>query len=153
MRQAALLNVNGVEHRIDADPGTPLLDILRNTLGFKAAKQGCGLEQCYACAVIVDGAVVPTCATGIDAFVGKQIITLEGIGELGDLHPVQEAFVAESAAQCGFCIPAIILAAKALLDREPHPSGERIREALAPHLCRCGTHPRIVRAIQRAAGS
>ena len=146
------LDVNGRRCRVRAEPGTALLYVLRNELGLTAAKLGCGLEQCYACAVIVDGEAVPSCATAVEAFVGKQITTLEGIGTPASLHPLQRAFLEEQAAQCGYCIPGIIVGAKALLDRNPKPSDAEIKDALAPHLCRCGSHPRVIRAVKRAAG-
>jgi nicotinate dehydrogenase subunit A len=146
------LTVNGRVERVHVEPGTPLLQVLRNDLGLTAAKLGCGLEQCYACAVILDdGEVAPTCAAGVDAFAGRAITTLEGIGGAGDLHPVQQAFIDEEAAQCGYCIPGMIVGAVALLRRNPEPSDDEIREALEPHLCRCGSHPRIIRAVRRAA--
>ena len=145
------LTVNGEVHRVTADPATPLLHVLRNELGLTAAKLGCGLEQCRACAVLVDGDMVPSCVAPAGSFAGREIITPEGIGRPGALHPVQRAFVEERAAQCGYCIPAIALAAKALLDVDPDPSDEEIRRALAGHLCRCGSHPRILRAVRRAA--
>jgi aerobic-type carbon monoxide dehydrogenase small subunit (CoxS/CutS family) len=146
------LKVNGKVERVQAEPGTPLLQVLRNDLGLTAAKLGCGLEQCYACAVILDeDEVVPTCAVGVDAFAGRAITTLEGIGAAGDLHPVQQAFIDEEAAQCGYCIPGMIVGAVALLRRSPEPSDDEIREALEPHLCRCGSHQRIIRAVRRAA--
>jgi nicotinate dehydrogenase subunit A len=146
------LHVNGRVERVNVEPGTPLLQVLRNDLGLTAAKLGCGLEQCYACAVILDDdEVVPTCAAGVDAFAGRAITTLEGIGAAGDLHPVQQAFVDEEAAQCGYCIPGMIVGAVALLRRSPEPSNDGIREALEPHLCRCGSHQRIIRAVRRAA--
>lgn len=146
------LHVNGRVERVHVEPGTPLLQVLRNDLGLSAAKLGCGLEQCYACAVILDDdEVVPTCAAGVDAFAGRAITTLEGIGAAGDLHPVQQAFIDEEAAQCGYCIPGMIVGAVALLRRNPDPSDDEIREALEPHLCRCGSHLRILRAVRRAA--
>jgi nicotinate dehydrogenase subunit A len=145
------LTVNGEVHRVTADPATPLLLVLRNELGLTAAKLGCALEQCRACAVLVDGEVVPSCVEPSGSFAGREIITAEGIGGPGDLHPVQRAFVEEQAAQCGYCIPAMTLAAKALLDRNPDPNEEDIRSALEGHLCRCGSHPRILRAVRRAA--
>jgi nicotinate dehydrogenase subunit A len=145
------LQVNGAVHRVDVEPGTPLLLVLRNDLGLTAAKLGCGLEQCGACAVLVDGQDVTTCATAVETFVGRSIVTPEGIGQAGAAHVVQQAFVDEQAAQCGYCIPGMVVAAVALLDRTPAPSGDEIREALAGHLCRCGTHPRIIRAVERAA--
>jgi nicotinate dehydrogenase subunit A len=146
-----ILRVNGADHHLDVDPGTPLLYVLRNDLGLTAAKFGCGLEQCLACAVLVDGQAVSSCATAAEAFVGREITTLEGIGTPDRLHPLQEAFLEEEAAQCGYCIPGMIVGAKALLDRTPEPSDDEIRAALAPHLCRCGSQPRILEAIRRAA--
>jgi nicotinate dehydrogenase subunit A len=147
------LRVNGVDHSLQVDPETPLLYVLRNDLGLTAAKFGCGLEQCFSCAVLVDGKAVTSCATAVGVFAGKEITTLEGIGAPGRLHPLQEAFLEEEAAQCGYCIPGIIVGAKALLDRTAHPSDDEIRAALAPHLCRCGSQPRIVKAVRRAAGA
>jgi nicotinate dehydrogenase subunit A len=152
MSREVELQVNGRVERVDVEPGTPLLQVLRNDLGLTAAKLGCGLEQCYACAVILDDdEVVPTCAAGVDAFAGRAITTLEGIGAAGALHPVQQAFIDEEAAQCGYCIPGMIIGAVALLRRNPEPSDDEIREALEPHLCRCGSHLRIIRAVRRAA--
>jgi nicotinate dehydrogenase subunit A len=145
-----VLSVNGREHRVRADPETPLLYVLRNDLGLTAAKFGCGLEQCYACAVIVEEEAVTSCATAVGAFVGREITTLEGIGTPERLHPLQEAFLEEEAAQCGYCIPGVIVSAKALIDRVPEPSDDDIRAALAPHLCRCGSHARILKAVRRA---
>jgi nicotinate dehydrogenase subunit A len=147
------LDVNGATERVFVEPDTPLLSVLRNDLGLTAAKFGCGLEQCHACAVLVDGEAVPSCATGVDAAVGKRITTLEGLGTPDRLHPVQQAFIDERAAQCGYCVPGMIVRAAALLDRTPRPSDDEIRDALAPQLCRCGSHPRMLRAVRRAAGS
>lgn len=146
------LEVNGAVHRVAVEPDTSLLEVLRNDLGLTAAKLGCGLEQCHACAVIVDGEVRPSCATGVDAFVGRSITTLEGIGDADRLHPVQQAFLDEEAAQCGYCIPGVIMGAVGLLERNSNPSEDEIRAALAPHLCRCGSHWRIIKAVRRAAG-
>lgn len=146
------LEVNGALHRVAVEPDTSLLEVLRNDLGLTAAKFGCGLEQCYSCAVIVDGEVRPSCATGVDAFVGSRITTLEGIGDADHLHPVQQAFLDEEAAQCGYCIPGMIVGAVALLQRNADPSEDEIRAALEPHLCRCGSQSRIIRAVRRAAG-
>ena len=150
---AITLTVNGRAHTVDVDPATPLLYVLRNDLGLTAAKFGCGLEQCYACAVIADGEAVTSCATPVEAFAGKEITTLEGLGTPERLHPLQEAFLEEEAAQCGYCIPGAIMTAKSLLDRTPNPSDEEIRAALAPNLCRCGSQPRIVKAVRRAAAA
>jgi aerobic-type carbon monoxide dehydrogenase small subunit (CoxS/CutS family) len=153
MAPGLTLRVNGVVHRLLIDPQTPLLYVLRNDLGLTAAKFGCGLEQCFACAVLVDGEAVTSCATPAEAFVGKEITTLEGIGTPERLHPLQEAFLEEEAAQCGYCIPGVIVSAKGLLDRTSRPSVEEIRAVLAPHLCRCGSQPRIVKAVRRAAAA
>ena len=147
------LRVNGADHKLKIDPQTPLLYVLRNDLGLTAAKFGCGLEQCFACAVLADGEAVTSCATAVEAFVGREITTLEGIGTPDRLHRLQEAFLEAGAAQCGYCIPGVIVSAKALLDRTARPSDEEIRAALAPHLCRCGSQPRIVKAVRRAAGT
>ena len=145
------LRVNGTDHTLEVEPQTPLLYVLRNDLGLTAAKFGCGLEQCHACAVLVDGVAATSCATAVEAFVGKEITTLEGIGTPERLDPLQEAFLEEDAAQCGYCIPGVIVSARALLDRTPQPTDDEIRTALAPHLCRCGSQPRIVKAVRRAA--
>jgi nicotinate dehydrogenase subunit A len=147
------LRVNGTERVVHVEPDTPLLYVLRNDLGLTAAKFGCGLEQCHACAVIVDGDAVTSCATAVETFVGKEITTLEGLGTPERLHPVQQAFLDEEAGQCGYCIPGMIVAAAALLDVNPGPSDVEIRAALADNLCRCGSHPRIVDAVRTAAGS
>ena len=147
------LEVNGSPHEIAADPETPLLYVLRNDLGLTAAKYGCGLEQCGACTVLIDGEALPSCATPVGSLAGRAITTLEGLGTPECLHPLQAAFVAERAAQCGYCIPGMIVAAKALLDRVPAPTDGEIREALAGNLCRCGTHPRILAAVRRAAAT
>ncbi|HET7597923.1 MAG TPA: (2Fe-2S)-binding protein [Burkholderiales bacterium] len=149
---ALTLNVNGKVHAVDADPDTPLLYVLRNPLKLKGARFGCGLGQCGACMVIVDGKAVQSCDVPASAVVGKAITTIEGIGGNGGLHPLQRAFIEEQAAQCGYCATGIIMAAKALLDANPRPGEEEIKAALAHNLCRCGTHQRILRAIHRAAG-
>jgi nicotinate dehydrogenase subunit A len=145
------LQVNGREHRLDVDAKTPLIYVLRNDLGHKGVKLGCGLEQCGACLVLVDGKTAFSCAAPVTAFAGKSITTIEGIGTADALHPIQQAFVAERAAQCGYCIPGIIVATKALLDANPDPSDAEIRDGLAQNLCRCGTHAAILKAVRRAA--
>ncbi len=147
------LRVNGLDHEVEAAPGTPLLYVLRNELGLTAAKFGCGLEQCGACTVLVDDVATPSCVAPAESFAGREIVTAEGIGAPGKPHPLHEAFVEEHAAQCGYCIPGIVVAAKALLDRSPAATDHEIRDALAGHLCRCGSHPRILRAIHRAAAA
>jgi nicotinate dehydrogenase subunit A len=145
------LHVNGELHHVDADPETPLLWVLRDELGLTGTKYGCGLEQCGACAVLCDGRAVPSCATPADAFVGRSLRTIEGIAAGGVLHALQRAFIAEQAAQCGYCVPGILVALVALLERTRAPSDAELTAALAGHLCRCGAHPRMLRAARRAA--
>lgn len=148
---AITLNVNGQTREVAADADTPLLYALRNDLALNGAKFGCGLAQCGACTVTIDGAAVRSCVTPIGSLGGKTITTLEGIGSLEKLHPLQKAFIAEQAAQCGYCTSGMIMSAKALLDSNRNASDAEIRQAMAGNLCRCGSHPRIVRAIKRAA--
>ena len=145
------LKVNGAMRSVPAEPDTPLLYVLRNDLGLNGAKFGCGLAQCGACTVLVDGKPVRSCVTPIDTLGQSEITTVEGLGTLEHPHPLQAAFMAEQAAQCGYCIAGMIMAAKALLDRNPQPSPAEVRQGLAENLCRCGTHNRIVRAVLRAA--
>jgi nicotinate dehydrogenase subunit A len=146
-----ILNVNGASHTVAAEPETPLLYVLRNDLGLKGARYGCGLGQCGTCTVVIDGKAVQSCDLPVSAAAGKTVTTIEGISTNGRLHPLQQAFVDEQAAQCGYCITGIIMAAKALLDANPRPSDAEIRTALKGNLCRCGTHHRILRAVRRAA--
>ena len=148
---AVLLNVNGAAREVAADPETPLLYVLRNDLDLKGARYGCGVGLCGACTVIVDGKAVQSCDVPVSAVAGKAITTIEGIGTADKPHPLQRAFIAEQAAQCGYCVSGIIMSAKALLDAKPRPSDDEIREALDQNLCRCGTHNRIVRAVLRAS--
>jgi nicotinate dehydrogenase subunit A len=150
MTAPVTLQVNGRAASVTAEPDTPLLYILRNDLELNGAKFGCGLGQCGACTVLVDGQPVPSCITELASVAGRAVTTLEGLGTPDRLHKLQRAFIAEQAAQCGYCINGMIMEAKALLDRTPEPTEPEIREALAQHLCRCGTHNRIVAAIQRA---
>jgi nicotinate dehydrogenase subunit A len=145
------LRVNGRDHQIDAEPDTPLLYVLRDDLKLNAAKFGCGLGQCGACTVIVDGKAVLSCVTPLVLLEGKQVTTLEGLGTVSEPAPIQRAFMEEQAAQCGYCIAGMIMRAQALLQKNPKVNDEQIRAELAPHLCRCGTHMRILRAIHRAA--
>ncbi|HLF38807.1 MAG TPA: (2Fe-2S)-binding protein [Burkholderiales bacterium] len=145
------LNVNGRQHEVAAEPETALLYVLRNDLKLKGARFGCGLGQCGACTVLVDGKPVQSCDLPLSAAAGKSITTVEGLARDGELHPLQAAFIAEQAAQCGYCITGIIMAAKALLDANPRPADAEIRSALKGNLCRCGTHHRILRAIRRAS--
>lgn len=148
---AVTLIVNGQRRTVRAAPDTPLLYVLRNDLELNGAKFGCGLAQCGACTVVVDGRAVRSCQTPISSVAGKKITTLEGLGSEAKPHPLQKAFLEEQAAQCGYCVAGMIMSAKALLDQHPHPTEAEIRRALAGNLCRCGTHNRIVRAVQRAA--
>ena len=146
-----MVNVNGNSHVVAADPETPLLYVLRNDLQLKGARFGCGLGQCGACTVLVDGKPVQSCDFPLSAATGKSVTTVEGLSVGGKLHPLQEAFIAEQAAQCGYCATGIIMSAKALLDVNPRPSDADIRAALKGNLCRCGTHQLILKAIKRAA--
>jgi nicotinate dehydrogenase subunit A len=145
------LNVNGRPRQIDADPVTPLLYVLRNELKLNGAKFGCGLGQCGACTVMVDGEPIYSCITPILLLQGRAIKTLEGLGTAERPGPLQQAFIDEQAAQCGYCIAGMIMRAQALLERNPSPSDEQIRTHMNPGLCRCGTHMRILRAVRRAS--
>ena len=145
------LRVNGRSRTVTADPSTALLYVLRNDLALNGAKFGCGLAQCGACTVIVDGKPARSCTLPIGRLGGRAITTLEGIGTVDRPHPLQRAFAEEQAVQCGYCISGVIMSAKALLDTNRSPSDREIRRALAGNLCRCGTHARIVKAVKRAA--
>ena len=147
---AITLNVNGSPHEIDADPATPLLYVLRDHLALNGAKFGCGLGQCGSCTVMVDGEAVFSCVTPILLLEGREITTVEGLGTLEAPGPMQTAFIEMQAAQCGYCIPGMMMRAEALLRRNPAASEEEIRVALEPNLCRCGTHMRILAAVRRA---
>jgi nicotinate dehydrogenase subunit A len=151
MPQDLVLDVNGATRTVTVEPDTPLLYILRNDLGLSGPRFGCGLSQCGACTVLVQGKATRSCLFPVADARGKSITTLEGLGQGEHLHPLQRAFIQEQAAQCGYCGNGMIMTAKALLDRTPHPTEAQIRKALAANYCRCGTHNRIVRAIQRAA--
>jgi nicotinate dehydrogenase subunit A len=133
------------------DPDQPLLYVLRNQLGLHAAKFGCGLGQCGACTVLLDGRAVRSCQTPVKQAAGRAVITLEGLGTPEKPHAIQAAFIAEQAAQCGYCTNGMIMSAKALLDRTPHPTSDQVKAGLAGNLCRCGTHTRILSAVMRAA--
>lgn len=145
------LQVNGQACEVQADAETPLLYALRNDLGLVGTRYGCGIGLCGSCTVIIDGRAVQSCDVPVSAVAGKQITTVEALGNDQQLHPLQRAFIAEQAAQCGYCASGILMAAKALLDVNPDPSDAEIRAALEKNLCRCGTHGRILRAIKRAA--
>jgi aerobic-type carbon monoxide dehydrogenase small subunit (CoxS/CutS family) len=145
------LDVNGTRRRIDADPGRMLLSVLRDDLDLTGTKYGCGEGQCAACTVLIDGQPVKACITRVDSVAGKRVVTIEGLAPTDKLHPVQEAFLEADAMQCGWCTPGMILGAVALLSRTPNPSEADIVGGMNGHICRCGTYPRIVRAIQAAA--
>jgi nicotinate dehydrogenase subunit A len=145
------LNINDKQYQVDVDPRTPLLYVLRNDLKFNAAKFGCGLGQCGACTVLVDNRPVFSCVLPVSVLEGRQVRTVEGLGTPDKPGPVQAAFIEEQAAQCGYCIAGMMMRAQGLLERNPSPSETQIREAMAPSLCRCGTHMRILRAVRRAA--
>jgi len=151
MTQSFKLNVNGASRAVTVESGTPLLYILRNDLELSGPRFGCGLSQCGACMVLIDGKATPSCVLPVDAAVGKKVTTLEGLGTSTAPHPLQRAFIAEQAAQCGYCANGMIISAKALLDRTPKPTEAQVRKALGANLCRCGTHNRIVRAVLRAS--
>lgn len=146
------LNVNGTCHAIQAEPDTPLIYILRNQLGLTGTKLGCALEQCGACRVLVDGQPTYSCTEPVSAIAGRAITTVEGLATDNRLSPLQEAFVAQRAGQCGYCTAGMLIAATALLQNDPAPDLSKVRAALQPHLCRCGSHPRIERAVLSAAG-
>jgi len=146
----ASLNVNGRHYEVDAEPTTPLLYVLRDELALNGAKFGCGLGQCGACTVVVDGKAVFSCLTPLAVLEGRRITTVEGLGTAENPGPLQRAFIEAQAAQCGYCIPGMMMRAQALLERNPGASEADIRAALQPNLCRCGTHMRIVRACVRA---
>ena len=151
MSVTTTINVNGTSHAVAAEPETPLLYVLRNDLKLKGARFGCGHGQCGACMVLLDGRPVQSCDLPLSAAAGKRVTTIEGLAPDGKLHPLQKAFIDEQAAQCGYCITGIIMAAKALLDANRNPADADIRAALKGNLCRCGTHHRILRAVRRAA--
>jgi nicotinate dehydrogenase subunit A len=146
------LTVNGQPVNVAADEETPLLDVLRNRLDLKGTRFGCGLEQCGCCMVLIDGAPEKSCTKPIWSVAGKSVVTVEGLGTAAKPHVLQQAFLDEQAGQCGYCLAGIIVAASALLARNPSPSRADIVAALDGNICRCGTHNRIIRAVQRAAG-
>ncbi|MDE1981914.1 MAG: (2Fe-2S)-binding protein [Betaproteobacteria bacterium] len=154
MSHAYTFKVNGQLRTLQVDdPEMPLLYALRDDLGLRGPRFGCGLGQCGACTVHVDGFAVRSCTVPVSKVAGQSVTTLEGLGSPEKPHPIQQAFIDEQAAQCGYCINGMIMQAKALLDRNRHPSEQDIRDALALNLCRCGTHARIIRAVQRAAAA
>ncbi len=145
------LRVNGQDHEIASDPDTPLIYVLRDELQLKGTKLGCGLEQCGACAVLVGGEAVMSCVTPVHGFAGREITTIEGIAEVETARRVQAAFIQHSAAQCGYCTSGLVVAATALLGRNPAPDRAATIAALTPHICRCGSHPRVLKAVAAAA--
>jgi nicotinate dehydrogenase subunit A len=147
-----VLKVNGKVHPVDADPACPLLYILRDSVGLNNPRFGCGLGQCGACTVLVNQVPVRSCLLPVSRVAGKDIITLEGLGTPESPHPVQQAFIQEQAFQCGYCLNGWVLAAKVLLDRHPHPTGEQMKSAFEGLVCRCGSHVQIAAAVRRAAG-
>jgi len=151
MSESLSLNVNGSSYTIESAAWTPLLTVLRNELGLTAARFGCGLEQCGACKVLVDGEAVPSCRMTVSEVGKSEVRTLEDLSDGDHLDPIQQAFLDEQAAQCGFCTAGLIIAVKGLLDKNQDPSDSEIREALKVHVCRCGVHHRILRAVHRAA--
>jgi nicotinate dehydrogenase subunit A len=147
------LVVNGQAREVTADPETPLLYVLRNDLGLTGTKFGCGLGQCGACTVLVDGQPVRSCLLPVQAVAGQAVTTIEGIGTPERPHPLQAALIEEQAVQCGYCTPGIVVAAKAILDRIPRPTEAQLKQELGDVLCRCGTHERVIRAVLRAAAT
>lgn len=146
------LLVNGTEHKVEAEPGEPLLWVLRNRLGLTGTKYGCGEGQCGACTVLLDGRSIRSCRMPAENAAGKKILTIESLAENGNLSPLQQAFLEEEAFQCAYCTSGMIMSARALLNATPHPSDEQIIQHMNGNVCRCGTYPRIMAAIQRAAG-
>jgi nicotinate dehydrogenase subunit A len=147
------LTVNGRIHEVGASPDTALLHVLRNDLELNGPKYGCGLGECGTCTVLIDGVAARSCVIPIEGCAGREVVTLEGLGSRHDPDPVQEAFITENAAQCGYCLNGMIMTTKALLMRNPHPTEQEAMEALRYNLCRCGAHMEIIRAVMRAAGS
>jgi nicotinate dehydrogenase subunit A len=147
------LQVNGAHRAVSAEPNTPLVYLLRNDLGLKGTRFGCGTGHCGACTVLMDGNAVQSCDTPLWSAAGRAITTIEGLGAVAHPHPLQQAFLDEQAGQCGYCLSGILISATALLARNPHPSRSEIAAALDRHLCRCGVHNRIMRAVARAGAA
>lgn len=153
MSKHLTLTVNGRDHHLDVASHVPLLDVLRNHLGLKGSRYGCGLEQCGACMVLIDGKADYSCGREVGTLGGCRITTVEGLAATDALHPLQQAFLDEQAGQCGYCLSGILIAAKAFLDRNPQPTRAEVAAALDANLCRCGSHPRILRAVLKAAAA
>lgn len=151
MKESIVLRVNGQRHTVLADPSTPLLFLLRNHLHLTGPKFGCGLQQCGACMVLLDGKAQPSCMITAKSAKEHEITTIEGLGSNEQLHPVQQAFIEEQAAQCGYCLNGMVVSSVSLLAETPHPDDEQIRNGLQRNLCRCGTHSRIIRAVKTAS--
>ncbi|MBT3371562.1 MAG: (2Fe-2S)-binding protein [Rhodospirillaceae bacterium] len=151
MAQIFEITVNGEPRQVEAEADLPLIYVLRNELGLTGTRYGCGLEQCGSCMVLIDGEPSYACARAMDSVAGRTVQTIEDLGTVADPHPLQQAFLDEQAGQCGYCLSGILISAKALLDRNPSPSRADIVAALDGHLCRCGAHSRIIRAVDRAA--
>jgi aerobic-type carbon monoxide dehydrogenase small subunit (CoxS/CutS family) len=152
MEQTLTLDINGQKHTVRTDPDRPLLDVLREDLGLTGAKFGCGERQCGACTVLVSGRPIFSCSTRVSTVATRPIETIEGLSDGDSLHPVQQAFVDEGVAQCGYCTPGMILTAVSLLKSDPHPTREKICSEMQRNVCRCGTYTRIIAAVERAAG-
>lgn len=152
-REWLVVRVNGADRRVTAAPDTPLLLVLRNDLGLSSPKYGCGAEQCGACMVLIDGQPAPTCRLPVRAAAGREVVTVEGLAPGAALHPIQEAFIEHNAIQCGYCAGGVMIAAAALLEREPAPTREQIQAALDRNICRCGAHNRMIRATEAAAAA
>jgi nicotinate dehydrogenase subunit A len=152
MKAPIILQVNGKSHTVLVDPATPLLYVLHNQLALNGPKYGCGLQQCGACMVLLDGKAQPSCMLPVSSVKKLAVTTLEGLSQNNKLHPVQEAFVQEQAAQCGYCLNGMVITAVSLLDENPHPDDKAIREGMQRSLCRCGSYARVIRAIKRVAG-
>ena len=152
MEQTLTLNINGQLHTVTTDPNRLLLDVLREDLGLTGAKFGCGERQCGACTVLANGRPIYSCSTRVATVKGRKIETIEGLADGDTLHPLQQAFVDEGVAQCGYCTPGMIMTAVSLLRSDPHPTEEKILSEMQRNVCRCGTYTRIVAAVQKAAG-
>lgn len=151
MKESIVLHVNGQTHTVLTEPSTPLLYVLRNELQLSGPKYGCGLQQCGACMVLLDGKAQPSCMITVKSAGAHKIVTLEGVANNGELHPVQQAFMKEQAAQCGYCLNGMVISSISLLGENAHPDDEQIRIGLQRNLCRCGTHSRIIRAVKTAS--